>query len=348
MATKTYTVKQLLALSPSNRHRLDYETQQREKAFAKKPCLQRTPSTKRRNLSSEFEEVFIEKETNEPEALNPISNLIHVTPTTSNSTNPPLVPISEKEASTNVLLTRLLEEVTQMSKSMEMYRIDMCKVTKDLATMTDKVMSQEKVICALQAKVDALESRQAPSRHDAQRLDQLSARITREDELRRKRNLVVTGLEPFLPQGARFECCRTTATELINSRLALNVNIQSARRLGKPRSDGSAAPLLITLWEMEDKWTILRNCKKLAGTRIRVQEDLSLEVRMARRRFIGAYHINRRIGKRVRWEGDQLLVDGRTLTDTEISEAATEYFSGRRGAGIGGTSRMEMELENGN
>jgi hypothetical protein len=79
-----------------------------------------------------------------------------------------------------------------------------------------------------------------------------------------------------------------------------------------------------------EKWAVFKNCRKLAGTRISVQEDLPLELRMARRPFIPAYTVYRKRGRRVRWEGDQLLMDGKPLTPDEIKDAADEFWSTRK------------------
>jgi hypothetical protein len=147
--------------------------------------------------------------------------------------------------------------------------------------------------------------------------------------MRRRNNLVITGLDPFLPQGKKYENSKMTAELLVNSRLATNVKVKEARRLRRARSDGSTVPLLIRLGCSADKWTIMKNCFKLRGTKIRVHKDLPVKLRMVRVPFIPAFHVYRRREKHVKWEGKRLVVEGKALSSEKVAVAAAEFFKER-------------------
>jgi hypothetical protein len=225
------------------------------------------------------------------------------------------------------MFTEILTQTQGISVTITEMRNEMKGVYKDLEEIKSRLETQELTILELKEKVRLLESRKVP---DEGATKQLASLIQKEDTLRRMKNVVVMGLEPILHEGRQREICMETATWLVNSRLAMNVEVKEARRLGRTRDDGSAAPLLITMGTSWEKWAVLKNCRKLAGTRISVQEDLPLELRMARRPFVPAYSVYRKRGRRLRWEGEQLLIDGKPLTTEEIKEASDEFWSTRK------------------
>jgi hypothetical protein len=223
-------------------------------------------------------------------------------------------------------LSEMLSQIKGIAEALAGLRLEVTGFRQEFEEVKGRVQRQEDTISELRERLKNLESRQVPN----EQIRRLTDQMTKEDSLKRMSNLVVSGLEPFIPQGGSKERCMETAAELINSKLGLDVEIREAKRLGKPREDGTAAPLLIVLNNPRDRGTVFKNCNKLRGTRIRVQEDLPVETRMARRRLIPAFHVSRWKGKRVRWEGEQLFVDGRILTAEEETEARLEFFEKRR------------------
>jgi hypothetical protein len=234
--------------------------------------------------------------------------------------------INTKVTSLAAGMTGVKAELEGVKGQVTGIRTEMAGFRRELQEVRERVKEQEDVISELRERLKRLETKQVPN---GDKVNQLTGLILREESVRRGKNLIVNGLEPLLTQGRKFEQCRETATWLINSRLSTDVEVKEARRLGKPKVEGGTAPMLITLGNTADKWTILRSCSKLKGTRIRVNEDLPLEVRMARRPYIPAFYVYKRRGGRVKWEGERLLVDGRELTKQELDGAREEFFKER-------------------
>jgi predicted nucleic acid-binding Zn-ribbon protein len=171
-------------------------------------------------------------------------------------------------------LSQMMSQIVEINAKVTCISSELTGFKMELEGVKGQLSEQDQTIKELTARVKFLEERQAPS---GNQVEQLKVLIQREDEVRRRNNLVITGLDPFLPQGKKYENSKLTVEWLVNSRLATNVEVKEARRLGKARSDGSTVPLLIRLGSSADKWTIMNNCSKRRGTKIRVHEDLPIE-----------------------------------------------------------------------
>ena len=134
-------------------------------------------------------------------------------------------------------------------------------------------------------------------------LKELKVQLQRGEDEKRKNNIIIHGITK---RSEGTENCLQTASEFLNGKLQVNIHVTEARRLGRSVN----APLLICLENSKDKLTVFKNCSKLRGSRISVQEDLSHETRSARREQLEKF-MKRIPGNNVQFRGPTLFLNGR-------------------------------------
>lgn len=216
------------------------------------PNLTRTPKGKRSRSSSTpnispltDESEFESKEEKRESVRETLSEMMSYI----KETNTKVTHMSTQMAGVKLELEELRGQITCFKSEMNGLKLD-------LEHFRGRATKQEESILELREQVKRLEGKHAPSED---KVRQLASLIQKEDFLRRTNNLVVTGLEPVLHEGKTREKCLVTANWLINSKLEMNVEVKEARRLGKMREDGSAAPLLIIMGTSREKWAVFKN-----------------------------------------------------------------------------------------
>ena len=105
------------------------------------------------------------------------------------------------------------------------------------------------------------------------KIQELEERSTYQEDYSRRKNLQITGLRE--QPGENWEHTAELVNELIEDKLQLpKMELERAHRVGQRREQESR-PVIVRFNKFSDREAVLRNCTKLKGTNIHLNEDLS-------------------------------------------------------------------------
>ncbi|CAN8015811.1 unnamed protein product [Ixodes persulcatus] len=204
-------------------------------------------------------------------------------------------------------------QIASQKRQEEMAR----KIAKLEAALTDLQVSN-KQITQLQETVSQLE--------ETIRL-QHEKLIDLEDRGRRN-NLIVFGI-PEAQNETDDEVKTKVVTDLFLNKLGVTIKtLERIHRLGK-RKEGITRPIILKLFDYNEKVEVFRNCKKLKGTKISISNDYSQDTLVKRKNLWASTSAERANNSRVRLIHDKIQVNGDTFYWSE-SEGHRVKVSSRR------------------
>jgi hypothetical protein len=142
------------------------------------------------------------------------------------------------------------------------------------------------------------------------RCRQLENKVRNGDDERRKNNIIIFGLEE---QREEYFGTLDSAVKWLNETMKVEVNkvnnenIDYVARIGIRKGE---RPILVKFISFTKKLEVLGNKKNLAGSKIRVEEDLSMENRKVRKELIPYLKDAKRRGHKAFLRKGSLIVDG--------------------------------------
>lgn len=124
----------------------------------------------------------------------------------------------------------------------------------------------------------------------------------------RDKNLVIFGLEKPPPNENLID----KAERFLHVKLNLNIQVEAATFLG------NRGPLLIELANKKDKFVIFKNCNKLRGSKISIQNDYTATTREKRKAILPTFKKLRGEGKAVSLRGAQIFLNGKRFEAEEV------------------------------
>ena len=105
------------------------------------------------------------------------------------------------------------------------------------------------------------------------KIKELEDKSTYQEDYSRRNNLQITGLEE--QPGETWEQTANQVKHLIENKLQLpRMELERAHRVGQ-RRERDSRPVIARFCKFSDREAVIRNCAKLKGTNIYVNEDLS-------------------------------------------------------------------------
>lgn len=97
--------------------------------------------------------------------------------------------------------------------------------------------------------------------------------------------------------------------DVFDKRLGVKVNtVERIHRLGKKRND-KTRPVIMRLFDYNEKTAVFSNCKKLKGSEISVSSDYSQETLQKRRNLWESAKKEKSSGSKVRLVHDKITID---------------------------------------
>jgi len=121
---------------------------------------------------------------------------------------------------------------------------------------------------SIQTKVDQLEAENTQMKKEVQECQKT---LEYWEKRMRMKNLVLTGVEE-----AAGENTINMTNEILQSHLGVAEKIETAFRIGRPKPQGSR-PIKVIFFTTETRNRVLKEAKKLKGTKIYLNPDLSLD-----------------------------------------------------------------------
>ncbi|KAM7299805.1 uncharacterized protein ISCGN_020370 [Ixodes scapularis] len=127
----------------------------------------------------------------------------------------------------------------------------------------------------------------------------------------RRNNLIIYEL-PEKDKESEDDLKQKVIKELFDVKLGVQVmSLERIHRLGYKRNE-SCRPVIIKLFNYNEKLSVLKNCKKLKGTTISVSSDYAKETREKRKKLWNSASTNRADGDDVFLVHDKLKINNKT------------------------------------
>jgi len=124
-----------------------------------------------------------------------------------------------------------------------------------------------------------------------------------------ERNIIVFGL---IPKNAEDDCTQHVGNFLHDTLGLDNKRICRVEVIGK-NFKRDFAPVRVSFKSRHDRASVFRNCHKLKGKQVSIQEDLSLEERDIRRAVLPHLKYHKEQGRKVYFRGSSLYVDEKVV-----------------------------------
>ncbi|KAM7306031.1 uncharacterized protein ISCGN_015927 [Ixodes scapularis] len=209
-----------------------------------------------------------------------------------------LVMLGDVEQNPGPKTTELLELIIENQATSDCKLGAINEEIAKLHTKTDKLTDYVEVIKDLNRRIDSLENL---VRQQAEKLIEFETRS-------RRHNLLVFGL---LEENGESESTLKAAVVDTLFRETLGVQVQTVERihrLGK-KKPGSPRPVILGFYDSREKEQVLRNCRKLKGSQIRISNDYPKEIVEVRKKLWASASVDRNNGKRVTLVHDKLKVN---------------------------------------
>lgn len=198
-----------------------------------------------------------------------------------------------------VCLKQNLEQHKEYSDTIDKLYKNLYLIVEELEKSEERIIVLEEQIKVQQQKIVSVETN----------LERNYAECTRvhsevDNTVDRKNNIIVYGLKHSDSEPQNY--VRNWLKEKLDSTVKTNTVVIP---LGKATPE-SPVPYLVKLPSLHDKIQIMKKCYKLAGSCIRVCDDLSVEQRCKRRELLPILKQKKSEGMKVYFRSDILYVNG--------------------------------------
>ena len=125
-----------------------------------------------------------------------------------------------------------------------------------------------------------------------------------------------------IPETTSDEDCDATVQKFFRDELGIteDIGLERVHRMGK-RFDGKCRPIVAKFSSFKQREVVRLAGPKLAGKRFGISEQIPKEWQDRRKALLPAFKDAKRQGKRARFVGDKLLVEGQFVTPNSSQHA---------------------------
>jgi hypothetical protein len=138
------------------------------------------------------------------------------------------------------------------------------------------------------------------------------------EKVARKNNLIVFGLEER--NGERYEDMQKIVEQLVMEKMGVHGIQGHTDYVTRPGRSRGNRPIFVKFTTFSKKLEVLKNTRKLTGSKIRVEQDYSREVREIRRELRPYLKDARSRGHKAVTKKDKLILNGRTYSLEKLKE----------------------------
>ena len=199
------------------------------------------------------------------------------------------------------VLDQLVVQVTNLTKSLEFCHESIAELKRENVELKTRVTE----LCHDNTE----QQRSAKADHDA--LVDLTWRSMRD-------NLLFYSI----PETTSDEDCDATVQKFFRDELGIteDIGLERVHRMGK-RFDGKCRPIVPKFSSFKQREVVRLAGPKLAGKRFGISEQIPKEWQDRRKALLPAFKDAKRQGKRARFVGDKLLVEGQFVTPNTSQHA---------------------------
>lgn len=197
----------------------------------------------------------------------------------------------------------------------------------EMATLRDQQSNMEKMISDLNKRF--LEFGMHIDRIDGleRAVKSLQAKVADIDDRSRRSNLVLFGI-----QEGSSETETTLRAEVIDSLFwdKLNVRCSSVVRIHRIGKPGKMRPVIVSFQNYNEKQDVLKNARKLKGTKIYIQNDYSVDTLRKRKLLWQSAKEEKKQGKKVILLHDKLRIDNELYVWDDVTHSRVELVTRRK------------------
>ncbi|KAM7302801.1 uncharacterized protein ISCGN_018309 [Ixodes scapularis] len=205
----------------------------------------------------------------------------------------------------------IAEDIKEIRSNKENMKANQSRLENSIKEINNKINTLENTmktvqglnenVIAINKKIQSLEE---TIKHQNDRLIDFENRS-------RRNNLIIYGL-PEDDKGSEDDLKHKVIKELFDVKLGVQVmSLERIHRLGYKRNE-SCRPVIMKLFNYNEKLSVLKNCKKLKGTTISVSSDYAKETREKRKKLWNSALTNRADGDDVFLVHDKLKINDQT------------------------------------
>nr|XP_054920891.1 uncharacterized protein LOC126518652 [Dermacentor andersoni] len=213
-------------------------------------------------------------------------------------------------------------------------------IRDDLAELKKRLEDAEKTVNAFSTRMAHLETNVSEIAHKVDNCEILSnsveklqqtlvlqqAKLVELEDRSRRSNLVVFGIDDRTNE-TEADLRQKVIKDVFEDRLGVKcLSIARIHRLGK---HPGKRPVILFFQNYMEKQEVLRNCKKLKGTQISVQNDFSVETLRKRKLLWQSAKADKEQGKKVALVNDKLRIDSQFYAWDDVSNTRVVVRSGK-------------------
>lgn len=203
------------------------------------------------------------------------------------------------------MLKELLKGQKDLIKDVSQIKANQSTFQKELGTVKLEIKELRNTLMNLQESRTELQNMAQEMKLTIQQQQQ---KIIDLEDRQRRNNLVVFGITENASETSD-ELKQKVLCDVFEKRLDVKVSsVERIHRLGK-KNGNKARAVIIKFFDYNEKMAILKNCKKLKGTKISVSNDYSQATSQKRRNLWASTKIERERGVKVRLVHDRAFID---------------------------------------
>ncbi|XP_042147735.1 uncharacterized protein LOC121047579 [Ixodes scapularis] len=221
------------------------------------------------------------------------------------------------------LILQLITGQKEIAKGIQEVKVAQTSMEQKMSSFEKRLETFETTLGTLKELKEKMVRCETQTSHLERHVIFLQGKIDDLENRGRRNNLIIHGMEE-LPDESTDSLHDQLINGVFRDRLGISITgVERCHRLGRKVAD-KARPVILKLIDFREKLSVLKNCRKLKGSKIFVTEDFSLRVREIRRHLWGSTAVNRANKEKVKLIYDKAVVNGKVYTWDQSTKRVLE------------------------
>ncbi|CAN7974771.1 unnamed protein product, partial [Ixodes persulcatus] len=199
----------------------------------------------------------------------------------------------------------VLKKQTEIANDIKELKTDNLNVNKTLKNIEDRLSGVLSTVTENGNKIRELESEVELLKNT---IVHQHGRLVEFEDRSRRNNLIVFGIHEE-PGETRNSLEEKVLDDMFNKQLGVSLtSVERIHRIGRI-TQGKNRPVVLRVFNYNEKVSVFKNCKKLKGTAVSISDDFSKETLQTRKKLWESAHDEKRGGAKVKLVNDRLYVD---------------------------------------
>ncbi|XP_042150731.1 uncharacterized protein LOC121838509 [Ixodes scapularis] len=207
---------------------------------------------------------------------------------------------------------RIAEDIKEIRTNQENMKVNQSRLEASVNEINSKINKIEITMKTVQALNENVKEIEKKVQSLEKTIEYQNDRLTDFENRSRRNNLLVFGI-PEVDKESEDDLKKKVIKELFEIKLGVQIaSLERIHRVGYKRNE-SCRPVIIKLFNYNEKLAVLKNCRKLKGTKISVSSDYARETREKRKKLWNSASENKANGDEVFLVHDKLKINNQTF-----------------------------------